>query len=141
MGDHLWVPHILIYMSPLIRTCPCMWRWKPQMEYLDKENMADVDQKQEKIEDERKIMRRRKKKLGGIKTMPFIFGMFANSCSSRTTVFSYCCFCLGLTMFSRNSQLGRYPIRASWFFFSNQNTILFLCLSIYKLPSQNIHMS
>ena len=47
------------------------------MEYLDKENMADVDQKQEKIEDERKIMRRKKKKLGGIKTMPFIFGMFA----------------------------------------------------------------
>ena len=63
------------------------------MEYLDKENMAGVHQKQEKIEDERKIMRKKKKKkLGGIKTMPFIFGMFANSCSSRTTVFSYCCF-------------------------------------------------
>ena len=54
------------------------------MEYLDKENMANVDQKQEKIGDERKIMRKKKKKLGGIKTMPFIFGMFANSCSSLT---------------------------------------------------------
>ena len=54
------------------------------MEYLDKENMANVDQKQEKIGDERKIMRKKKKELGGIKTMPFIFGMFANSCSSLT---------------------------------------------------------
>ena len=53
------------------------------MEYLDKEKMANVDQKQEKIGDERKIMRK-KKELGGIKTMPFIFGMFANSCSSLT---------------------------------------------------------
>ncbi|KAM3750168.1 hypothetical protein ACB098_04G017300 [Castanea mollissima] len=44
------------------------------MEYLDKENMANVDQKQEKIEDEQKIiMQKKKKKLGGIKTMPFIF--------------------------------------------------------------------
>ncbi|KAM4105813.1 hypothetical protein ACB094_04G021400 [Castanea mollissima] len=43
------------------------------MEYLDKENMDDVNQKQEKMEDERKIMRKKKKKLGGIKTMPFIF--------------------------------------------------------------------
>ena len=33
------------------------------MEYLDKENMANVDQKQEKIGDERKIMRKKKKKL------------------------------------------------------------------------------
>ena len=72
------------------------------MEYLDKENMAGVHQKQEKIEDERKIMRKKKKKLGGIKTMPFSFGMFANSCSSRTTVFLLL-FCLGLTTFSRNS--------------------------------------
>ncbi|KAK9997493.1 hypothetical protein SO802_022179 [Lithocarpus litseifolius] len=45
------------------------------MEYLEKENMAIVDQKQEKIEDEKKIiMRKKKKKLGGIKTLPFIFG-------------------------------------------------------------------
>ena len=48
------------------------------MEYLDKENTADVDQKQEKIEDERKIIRK-KKKLGGIKTMPFILGMFTSN--------------------------------------------------------------
>ena len=103
------------------------------MEYLDKENMANVDQKQEKIEDKKKIiMRKKKKKLGGIKTMPFIFGMFANSCSSRTTVFSYCCFLFGIEL----SQLGRYRNRASLFFFSNQNTILFLCLSIYELLSQ-----
>ena len=54
------------------------------MKYLDKENIADVEQKQEKMEDERKIMRKKKKKLGEIKTMPFIFGMFANSCSSHT---------------------------------------------------------
>ena len=59
--------------------------------------MANVDQKQEKIEDKKKIiMRKKKKKLGGIKTMPFIFGMFANSCSSRTTVFSYRCFLSGI---------------------------------------------
>ncbi len=37
--------------------------------------MANVE-KQEKIEDERKIMKNKKKKLGGIKTMPFIFGMY-----------------------------------------------------------------
>ena len=49
------------------------------MEYLDKENTADVDQKQEKIEDERKIIRKKKKKLGGIKTMPFILGMFTSN--------------------------------------------------------------
>ena len=60
--------------------------------------MANVDQKQEKIEDEEKIIMRKKKKkkLGGIKTLPFIFGMFANSCSSRATVFSYCCFLSGI---------------------------------------------
>ena len=85
------------------------------MEYLEKENMANVDQKQEKIEDKKKIiMRKKKKKLGGIKTMPFIFGMFANSCSSRTTVFSYCCFLSEIdNIFKEFSQLGRYPNRAS----------------------------
>ncbi|GMY32709.1 protein NRT1/ PTR FAMILY 3.1-like [Fagus crenata] len=41
------------------------------MECLDGESMASVE-KQEKIEDERKIMKNKKKKLGGIKTMPFI---------------------------------------------------------------------
>ena len=49
------------------------------MEYLDKENPADVDQKQEKIEDERKNISKKKKKLGGIKTMPFILGMFTSN--------------------------------------------------------------
>ena len=49
------------------------------MEYLDKENMAGVHQKQEKIEDERKIIRKKKKKPGGIKTMPFILGMFTSN--------------------------------------------------------------
>lgn len=42
------------------------------MECLGGESMANVE-KQEKIEDERKIMKNKKKKLGGIKTMPFIF--------------------------------------------------------------------
>ncbi|KAK7857651.1 protein nrt1/ ptr family 3.1 [Quercus suber] len=42
------------------------------MEYLGIENMANVDQKQEKIGDEMKIMTK-KKKIGGIKTLPFIF--------------------------------------------------------------------
>jgi uncharacterized membrane protein (DUF106 family) len=45
------------------------------MECLDGESMASVE-KQEKIEDERKIMKNKKKKLGGIKTMPFILGMY-----------------------------------------------------------------
>ena len=50
------------------------------MEYLDRENTADVDQKQEKIEDDRKIIgKKKKKKLGGIKTMPFILGMFTSN--------------------------------------------------------------
>ena len=49
------------------------------MEYLDKENTADVDQKQEKIVDERKVIGKKKKKLGGIKTMPFILGMFTSN--------------------------------------------------------------
>uniref|UniRef100_A0A2N9G5I9 Major facilitator superfamily (MFS) profile domain-containing protein n=1 Tax=Fagus sylvatica TaxID=28930 RepID=A0A2N9G5I9_FAGSY len=48
------------------------------MECLDGESMASVE-KQEKIEDERKIMKNKKKKLGGIKTMPFILGIFATT--------------------------------------------------------------
>ena len=62
------------------------------MEHLGIENMANVDQKQEKIGDEMKIMKK-KKKIGGIKTIPFIFGMFANSCSSLTiSLFLLCSF-------------------------------------------------
>ncbi|KAK7822893.1 protein nrt1/ ptr family 3.1 [Quercus suber] len=41
------------------------------MEHLDRENMANVE-KQENIEAESLIKRKKKKKLGGIKTMPFI---------------------------------------------------------------------
>ena len=49
------------------------------MEHLDRENMGNVE-KQENIEAESLIKRKKKKKkLGGIKTMPFIFGMFTSN--------------------------------------------------------------
>lgn len=49
------------------------------MEHLDRENMANVE-KQENIEAESLIKRKKKKKkLGGIKTMPFILGMFTSN--------------------------------------------------------------
>ena len=50
--------------------------------------MANVE-KQEKIEDERKIMKNKKKKLGGIKTMPFIFGIYV-----YMFAFQFFCSCL-----------------------------------------------
>ena len=56
-----------------------MRKWNPQMEHLDRENMANIE-KQENIEAESLIKRKKKKKkLGGIKTMPFILGMFTSN--------------------------------------------------------------
>lgn len=79
------------------------------MELLDRENMANVE-KQENIEGESLIKRKKKKKLGGLKTMPFILGMFTSIflflLFSLTTFFAYFCFWLGLTS-SRISQLVR----------------------------------